>query len=55
MKGLVLTLSQQPSDTELPSLFGNCQSDKVRKKSMVADYEGILSVHEFNYHSDGTT
>lgn len=38
-----------------PPLFGKCQNDKVREKSAVAENEGILSVHEFNYHSDGST
>ncbi len=38
-----------------PPLFGKCQNDKVHEKSTVAENEGILSVHEFNYHSDGST
>lgn len=44
-----------PSNMTPPPFFGKCHNDKVHKKSMVAENEGILSVHEFNYHSDGAT
>lgn len=52
------TLIATSLSAPLPFLFfffGKCQNDKVCKKSVVAENEGILSVHEFNYHSDGST
>ncbi len=53
---MLVMLSQQcPLRQIPPPIFAKCQNDKVHQKSMVAENEGILSVHEFNYHSDGST
>lgn len=55
----LIPLLEQPSKAEPPSpcffFFEKWQNDKVHKKSTVAENEGTLSVHEFNYHSDGST